>query len=72
MQLRLLAEEISAGNTAELAQAGQGTAIAVDVANAALAHGFGWVMLYGGIAAWVLVAASWVVFRSNKAVNAQQ
>ncbi|CAI8941265.1 MFS transporter [Pseudomonas donghuensis] len=69
VQLRLLAEEISAGNTAELAQAGQGTAIAVDVANAALAHGFGWVMLYGGIAAWVLVAASYWVFRSSKAVK---
>jgi hypothetical protein len=72
VQLRLLAENISAGNSAVLGQTGQGATIALDVANSALAHGFGWVMLYGGIAAWVLVVASWVVFRSGKAVNAQQ
>jgi hypothetical protein len=72
VQLRLLAENISAGNTAVLAQTGQGTTISVDVASAALAHGFGWVMLYGGIAAWVLVAASCLVFRSSKAVPSQQ
>lgn len=71
-QLRWLAENISAGNSAVLAQTGQGTTIPVDVANAALANGFGWVMLYGGIAAWVLVAASCLVFRSSKAVHSQQ
>jgi EmrB/QacA subfamily drug resistance transporter len=72
VQLRLLAENISAGNSVVLGQTGQGTTVTLDVANTALAHGFGWVMLYGGIAAWVLVAASWVVFRSSKAVHAQQ
>lgn len=72
VQLRLLAESISAGNAAVLAQTGQVTTIPVDVANAALAHGFGWVMLYGGIAAWVLVAASCWVFRSSKAAHSHQ
>ncbi|POA31891.1 MULTISPECIES: MFS transporter [unclassified Pseudomonas] len=72
VQLRLLAENISAGNSTVLAQTGRGTTIAVDVANAALAHGFGWVMLYGGVAAWVLVAASCLVFRSSKAVHFQR
>ena len=71
-QLRLLAQSISAGNTAVFALPGQGTTIATDVANAALANGFGWVMLYGGLAAWVLVAASWWVFRSGKAIHSQQ
>jgi len=71
-QLRWLAENISAGNSAVLAQTGQGTTIPLDVANVALANGFGWVMLYGGIAAWVLVAASCLVFRSSKAVHSQQ
>jgi hypothetical protein len=71
-QLRWLAENISAGNSAVLVPTGQGITIPVDVANAALAHGFGWVMLYGGIAAWVLVVASYLVFRSSKAVHSQR
>lgn len=32
------------------------------VAKAALVHGFGWVMLYGGVAAWMLAIASHLVF----------
>ncbi|MGF0342327.1 MFS transporter [Rhodococcus sp. IEGM1300] len=71
VQLRSLAQSLSAGNAAVLTQTGQRTAIAVDVANTALAHGFGWVMLYGGIAAWLLVAASCWVFHSSKAVHSQ-
>lgn len=70
-QLRLLAESISAGNAVGGVQTGQWATISVDVANAALANGFGWVMLYGGIAAWVLVVASYWVFRSGKVVQSQ-
>ena len=32
------------------------------VAHDALVHGFGWVMLYGGIGVWLLAAASFVTF----------
>lgn len=53
-QLRSLAQSISAGN---LSAAGQG---------AALAHGFGWVMVYGAIAAWVLMAVSGWIFWQGK------
>ncbi|KIH82925.1 Permeases of the major facilitator superfamily [Pseudomonas batumici] len=71
VQLRLLAESISAGNFAGVEQTVQRTAIPLDVANTALAQGFGWVMLYGGVAAWVLVAASCLVFRSSNVVHSQ-
>jgi EmrB/QacA subfamily drug resistance transporter len=39
------------------------------ISRAALAHGFGWVMLYGGIAAWVLAAGSFLTFSGRKAAN---
>jgi hypothetical protein len=35
------------------------------LAQAALTHGFGWVMLYGGIGAWVLAVASFITFGSG-------
>ena len=55
-QLRVLAQTISAGSVNGV---GQG---------AALAHGFGWVMLYGAMAAWLLMAASYWVFRDRTVV----
>ena len=61
-QLRLLAENLSAGN----ASASAAVAIPAHVAQAALAHGFGLVMLYGGIAVWLLAALSLLVFGVNK------
>lgn len=38
-----------------------------EIAHAALVHGFGWVMLYGGLGAWVLAAASFLTFGRAKA-----
>ena len=58
-QLRVLAQTISAGSVNGV---GQG---------AALAHGFGWVMVYGAMAAWLLMAASLWVFRDRTVVAAQ-
>src|ERR1700744_108395 len=66
---RALAERISAGNFASLHQAfpelssldPSGTVI-----HAALLHGFGLVMLYGGVGAWILAAASFVIFAPLK------
>jgi len=57
MQLRALAEQIASG-TAVLPDQGVSPAIIHD----ALAQGFGWVMLYGGIGVWLLAALSFVVF----------
>nr|WP_322013108.1 MFS transporter [Paraburkholderia sp. J12] len=39
------------------------------ISRAALAHGFGWVMLYGGIAAWVLATASFLMFSGRRPAN---
>jgi EmrB/QacA subfamily drug resistance transporter len=41
-----------------------GHVVALDgrIAHDALVHGFGWVMLYGGVGAWLLAAASFVTF----------
>jgi len=50
--LRKVANQIAAGNLSA-----HGT-----LAHDALVHGFHWVMLYGGVGAWVLAAASFVTF----------
>jgi len=54
--LRDIANQIAAGNLSS------NGALAHD----ALVHGFHWVMLYGGIGAWVLAAASFVTFGSTQ------
>ncbi|PHV04193.1 hypothetical protein CSQ96_27305 [Janthinobacterium sp. BJB412] len=55
--LRALAERIAAGDLAAGA-AGQ----VAGVARGALAQGFEWVMLYGGLGAWPLAGLSWLTF----------
>lgn len=55
-ELRLLAERIAAGNataTSDLSDA---------VVHQALASGFGWVMLFGGIGVWIMAAISFLIF----------
>jgi MFS family permease len=63
-QLHSLAEKIAAGDGGLLNQpfpgASEGTA------RAALVHGFGLVMLYGGVCVWVLAVASFITFRVRK------
>ncbi|TCV91107.1 EmrB/QacA subfamily drug resistance transporter [Luteibacter rhizovicinus] len=56
-QLRIAAAKIAAG-----ASPGSAVDISGAVAHAALVHGFGWVMLYGGIGAWILALASFITF----------
>ncbi|OPH55033.1 MFS transporter [Paenibacillus ferrarius] len=67
-QLRALAGKIAAGNFASLKQ-GLPELSSLDasgaVVHAALVHGFGLVMLYGGIGVWVLAAISYMIFRSR-------
>jgi len=55
-ELRHLAEAIAAGGTVT------DPAIPGAVLHAALAQGFGWVMLYGGLGVWALAAVSFLVF----------
>jgi EmrB/QacA subfamily drug resistance transporter len=52
--LQRLAERIAAGAPAP--------DVPAEVAHAALAQGFGWVMLYGGFGVWALAALSFLVF----------
>jgi hypothetical protein len=70
-QLRSIAEKIAAGNTSSLKQ-GLPELSSLDasgaVVHAALVHGFGLVMLYGGIGVWVLAAISFMIFGPKKAL----
>jgi EmrB/QacA subfamily drug resistance transporter len=71
-QLRALAEKIAAGNTTSLKQ-GLPELPSLDASGAvvhtALVHGFGLVMLYGGIGVWVLAAISFMIFGSKRAAR---
>jgi len=64
-QLRPLAERIAAG---KITAATQGAAdpsslgAGAGLVHQALVHGFGWVLLFGGIGIWVLAALSFIVF----------
>lgn len=66
-QLRSIAEAIAAGAALPPRRA---DLPAVDVSSAvvhdALVHGFGLVMLYGGLGVWILAIASFMVFRPTK------
>jgi len=70
LRLRSLAEKIAAGNFASLKQVFPELSSfdsSGAIVHAALVHGFGLVMLYGGIGAWILAAASFVIFAPLKA-----
>ena len=68
LPLRAVAEKIAAGNVMSLSQDPSVAAqVPASLAHAALVHGIGWVMLYGGIGVWILAAASFVTFGSAKA-----
>jgi Na+/melibiose symporter-like transporter len=64
--LRTVAEQLASGNLAGALQAvpaSAGQSVDTHMLQGALTQGFGWVMLYGGMAAWITAALSWVVFR---------
>ncbi|TPI49102.1 MFS transporter [Mesorhizobium sp. B2-9-1] len=58
-RLYLFAEAIAAGNPVP--------GLPDKVAHDALAHGFGWVMLYGGIGVWVMAAIGFAIFKARPA-----
>ncbi|MGL4290942.1 MAG: hypothetical protein ACRCVA_31625, partial [Phreatobacter sp.] len=64
-QLRQLAERIAAGNVTATTQGMSDPSswgASATVVHQALVHGFGWVLLFGGIGIWVLAALSFIVF----------
>jgi hypothetical protein len=64
--LRQLAERIVAGDV-DAPRGGLATLHALDpsgaVLRAALTHGFGWAMIYGGVGVWLLASLSVLIFR---------
>ncbi|OMD28146.1 MFS transporter [Paenibacillus odorifer] len=71
LQLRSLAEKTAAGNTSSLNQSFPELS-SLDasgaIVHASLVHGFGLVMLYGGIGVWVLAAMSFIIFGPKRAL----
>jgi Major Facilitator Superfamily len=57
--LRLLAERIAAGNALAVPE------LTNSVVHQALANGFGWVLLYGGIGVWIMAGLSFAVFNAR-------
>lgn len=67
IELRSLAQGIAAGSVTSLDQKLPGALDASGtILHAALTHGFGWAMLYGGIGVWILAALSFVIFSPAK------
>ncbi|WP_087686958.1 MFS transporter [Pandoraea sp. PE-S2R-1] len=75
LSLRWLAEKVAAGSFDQLAQ-GNAALSAADpngaIVHGALVHGFGLVMLYGVIGAWVLAALSYVAFGAGPRARHQE
>lgn len=73
-RLRALAEQLAGGNVAGAQHALATLAVhesASAVLQAAVTQGFGWVMLYGGLGAWLTAALSLAVFGRPQACAAQ-
>jgi EmrB/QacA subfamily drug resistance transporter len=71
-QLHLLAEKIAAGDVVLSDRTFPSTTLALEeTTHAALVHGFGQVMLYGGVGVWVLAATSFITFRARKPTSSQ-
>ncbi|RUL77500.1 MFS transporter [Dyella choica] len=71
-QLRAIAGKIAAGTLVQEGSSLPGSSlvnVSDAVAHAALVHGFGWMMLYGGIGSWVLAVASFMTFGSAKELS---
>ncbi|QCI62827.1 MFS transporter [Phreatobacter stygius] len=64
-QLRPLAERIAAGSVTAATQAApdpSSLGTSATIVHQALVHGFGWVLLFGGIGIWLLAALSFIAF----------
>jgi EmrB/QacA subfamily drug resistance transporter len=58
-QLRPLAEKIAAGDSVSV------PGLTAPIVHEALANGFGWVLLYGGIGVWIMAAISFLIFNAG-------
>jgi hypothetical protein len=54
-----LAERIAAGDSVSVPE------LTVPIVHEALANGFGWVMLYGGIDVWIMAGISFLIFNAG-------
>jgi hypothetical protein len=70
-RLRALAEQLAGGDVAGAQQALALPDVSGAVLQAAVTHGFGWVMLYGGLGAWLTAALSFAVFGGRQATAAR-
>ncbi|QCI67936.1 MFS transporter [Phreatobacter stygius] len=58
-ELRNLAERVAAGSVVTQSN------LAADIVHRALANGFGWAMVYGGIGAWIMAGLSYLIFNTG-------
>ena len=66
-ELRSLAEKIAAGDLTSFDRTFADPALGSgEIIHASLVHGFGAVMLYGGICVWVLAALSFMTFGAKR------
>ncbi|AGU52119.1 putative transporter, MFS-type [Variovorax paradoxus B4] len=73
-RLRALAEQLAGGDVAGAQQALATLALpdaSAALLQAAMTHGFGWVMLYGGLGAWLTAVLSFAVFGRRQAPAAR-
>ena len=66
-QLRSLAEQLTTGTAPTIGQGAAAWTVPAETARQALAHGFGWVMLYGGVSVWLFALGSLLVFGAPRA-----
>lgn len=67
--LHSLAEKVAAGDPVSLDQFVPDQSLASgNIVHDSLTHGFGSVMLYGGIGVWILAAASFIAFRTRRTI----
>jgi EmrB/QacA subfamily drug resistance transporter len=58
-QLRMIAERVAAGDVTSAPE------LPASIMHQALASGFGWVMLYGGVGVWIMAALSFAIFNAR-------
>ena len=69
-RIHALAEQVASGahvSSGQRLTTLAGVDASVETIHSALVHGFGWVMLYGGVCIWLLAAASFVIFGAKRA-----
>ena len=64
-ELRLLAEMIAGGSAGSMPELDN------SIIHEALVHGFGWVMLYGGVGVWIMAAISFTIFNARSVQQAK-